>query len=329
MAEFIYTTSTAIGAPILIDADKLEALDKLIDDEYQRLHERLEKRLNAEVREKLESESSKLRRLADNEGELEELIQKRKTEITEELKVFSFRQFNESRSLTIHLKVNKKVKVSNFGEALRQQPLLDETPVGFALHIQSGEITCEITLRQNGVLDVSVSPEHLPESRELFAALQRWAYTIHAPTWQRLWVEVKGLIWVLWLLALLVGIIVAASGASGGKRVYKQQAIQLLKDGLSPDEQLKATEIILALQSDYVPEGQGQGFPGWFLLLFFGGLIMCIILSITPPPLIGIGKGQEMINRWRWWMRFVFIAAPAFLFINILWPFISRFIGLP
>src|SRR5215217_7482985 len=78
-------------------------------------------------------------------------------------------------------------QVKSFGEALREQSLMEEMPNGFTFDLKSGDITCTIDMRQSGFLDISVSPEHLPESRELFATLQRWAGPIRPPTWQRLW----------------------------------------------------------------------------------------------------------------------------------------------
>src|SRR5215212_8085899 len=56
MAEFIYTTSTSVRGPWLIDADKLEELDNILGEEEARLLKRNEERLNAEVERQLQGD---------------------------------------------------------------------------------------------------------------------------------------------------------------------------------------------------------------------------------------------------------------------------------
>jgi len=354
MAEFIYTTSTSVRGPWLIDADKLEELDNILGEEEARLLKRNEERLNAEVERQLQGDyvvdskmhQLKLRKLLrddsppkegeeparnaeepDREAEIEKIKGERRNEIRSNLVTRGYGGYLQSRSLTIRLKKNKKVIVKSFGEALREQSLSEEMPDGFTFDLRSGDITCTIDMRQNGSLDISVSPEHLPESRELFATLQRWAGPTRPPTWQRFWMSLNPIQWALWLCLLMVSGLMIDDSKSHAKEAFRNQAHQLLKDGISQDEQIKAIETILALQADYVPVGQQSRTPGWFMLLIFGGFAICVVLTFTPKSLIGIGRGQEAIGRWRKWMRFVFMIVPGFIFLNIIWPWLSNIIS--
>lgn len=358
MAEFIYTTSYTGRGPWLIDADRLEELDVILGEEEARLSKRSEERLNAEVERQLQNDYVVEAQIADidlrrklfkiddtdrqrgesltknddaekidKEAEIEKIKQKRREEISARLVTSTFSDYLQSRSLTIRLKKNKKVVVKSFGEALREQSLIEEMPVGFTFVLRNGEIKCTIEMRQDGSLDISVSPEHLPESRELFAALQRWVIPMRPPTWQQLWVFLNPIQWILWFVLLLIIGTVIEDSKSYAKQTFTNQANQLLKDGISQEEQLKAIETILALQADYIPPGQQSHTPGWLNLLIFGGLTICLVLTFAPKSLIGIGRGQEAIGRWRKWMRFVFIIVPGFIFLNIVWPWLSNIIG--
>src|SRR5688572_11819957 len=100
MAEFIYTTSTTVKAPVLIDADKLEALDNLIEAEYKRLHERLEKKLDTEVRERMETKIRHLERLGLEGAEFEKAKEQYRQEVVRELQTLSIYSLKERQQLT-------------------------------------------------------------------------------------------------------------------------------------------------------------------------------------------------------------------------------------
>jgi len=350
MPEFIYTTSLVIIRPILIDAEKLESLDRLLNEEWERLTKRNQQRLNEEVEKtlskdihvsriehaedmiRIRAKRKQILNQIDNqeeappdddafEAQISESRDMRQQQAREEIRTNllsnSYHGFTENRSITIYLGLNKKVIVNSFYEALRQQELLDEKPHRCEAVLNSGDIKCALSLRQDGSLEISVSPEHLSESRELFASLQRWTASIRPPIWQRIWVILNPFQWVLWILSLWICIVAVGDTQDAAKRGYQEIANQILKDGVSQDEQLKAIETILALESKYVPPSIVPVFPGWFKLLFFGGFIACCLLSFTPRSLLGIGKGQESIKHWRLWMRIVFIIVPSFLFVKV------------
>jgi hypothetical protein len=314
MAEFVYTTATSMPGPWLIDSDQLESLDKILDDEWVRITKHHEDSIRKKVDKMIEENEAKGANI---------LYENPKKAFDERVRAFDGK---DERNVTIRLKANKKIIVKSFGEALRQQDLLQEMPIGFSAVMKSGDISGEIALTGRGHLEISVSPERLSESKEFFAALQRWASKIRPPKWQQYWLAVEHFQWFLWVLILVVALSIVGNSDSTAKKFYKQQAAELLKDGLSEDEHLKAIETILALESGYVPPGQGVANPGWFKILLFGGFIACVVLSIRPKSRIGIGKGQDSINRWRLWMRVVFVIIPGFIFVNIVWPYLGKFL---
>ncbi len=346
MAEFIYATSLRIPRPWLIDAKQLESLDNIVNEEEAKLSKRnkekldieIEKRLKDDVgvegaifRKELELDRKRLKggpvEEVNDEEFIEEVKQTRRTEIRSLLLNRSYSDYNQDRSLTIHLKKNKKVVVKSFDEALRQQSLIDEMPVGFRWVLNSGEIKCQIDLERNGTLDITVSPEHLPESRESFAALQRWAVSIRPPKWQQLWAFVNPLQWMLFFVVLFVSFVLVGDTEATAKRYHKEQAYQLLKDGISQDEQLKSIETLLALDAGYIPPNLTVQTPSWLKLLLYGGLLTFLALSFPPKSRIGVGKGERSIKSWRIWIRIVFVVVPGFVFLNMIWPWLSGIIS--
>lgn len=322
MSEFVYQTSESLSGPWLLPGEQLRALDNILSDEYSRLIERNERLLEVEVEDQLRRELD----FESKENRTKEEIKQKKEQIKKSLRLHH--RYSESRELVIFFdKDKRKMKVEKFEDALRESTLMDEVPTRFEAKLECGEIRCEVGLSKylTGNLDIRVSPEHISEARELFVSLLGWAKANRPPKWQRLWRTLNGFQWILWLAVVWVGF-VAISDSS--KTPYKQEASALLQKGVSPENQLRAIEILLALQSDYSPPGQEMKTPAWLKLLFFGGLITCIVTSIAPKTVLGIGKGEDKIRFWRWWIRFVFYLVPGFLFLNVIWPMLhARILG--
>lgn len=311
MAEFTYTTSKLISAPVFIDSDRLKELDKILDDEFARLNKKNEELINEKVQE-----------YARENDELsvksQELIDDMK------LRLKSSYEFREDRSLTLIFKGDKKkIVVKSFDEAIKEPNLYEEMPIGFDAELRSGDITANIRLKETGSLYISVSPEQLPESRNLFAALFNWAITVRPPKWQEFWVDISPFHWAIWIFLLWIGSTFLAGSGSPAKNFYKAQARQILQEGISQENQSKAIETLLALESGFVPQNQVIETPKWFIILLFGGFLICIILTIKPKSRIGIGKGQDSIKHWRKWIRFVFYIVPGFIFVNIIFPYLN------
>lgn len=322
MAEFIYTTQTTIPGPCLLDADKLEALDKVLDDEWEPLAKRNQEAIRTEVDRRLEdSVQIYAARLRGKELSPEELQSLRK-EIEDSVRgSYGYREYHE---ITLFYEKGKRAEVTSFREAMRQPALLEEVIVRFRLEVVCGDISCKISIDENrGALDISASPERMPEARELFAALHRWGTTNRPPKWQQIWRTWNGAQWFIWLAILAIGLIVVTESF---RNPYKEEARELVKNGVSQENQQRALELLLAIQSEYRSPDQKSQIPTWFIILLLGGLVVCFITSFVPKSVLGIGKGQDRINHWRIWLSIVFYLVPSFLFLNIIWPLISSWI---
>jgi hypothetical protein len=144
-------------------------------------------------------------------------------------------------------------------------------------------VSCTVTLRQDwGGVSIEVSPEGSASANDLFGALKDWAMRKRAPSWQRFWHRYRLLVlpaWFAWFYSL--SLIPLAIYSRAAKTAYEAEAAKLLSKGLSSGDQLKATEIMLALSSNYTPASVSVTLPGWYWLLI-GGLALCLILSFPP-----------------------------------------------
>lgn len=236
--------------------------------------------------------------------------------------------YRVSRQLTLLLKDKKRLMSETFEQAGRHLGIAAEAPVGFELQLQAGDIRCSLSIEEGYTprLDLRVATAERSEGNELFAALRQWIDGVKPTAGQRWWVKLQGLQWFVWFSWLIVTLFIEAAIASSSP--YEEAAHKLLAHGLERADQLKALQILLALSSDYQPQGSaGLHLHAWFWVSLVAGLISCILLSIQPRVCIGLGKGETRVRRWRRWMSFVFFSIPSFVFLAIASFFANRLLG--
>ena len=322
MAEFIYSTSTSLSGPWLIAAERLEALDEILIEQRQRLSERNQAQKAIAV-DQLLKDDWVLSRIEDSH-ELEERIKTRKIELADQVAY----RFEESLSITLRLEADKRVRVNSFAEAQTEPSLTEEIGTGFRIELRSGEVRAEVDLRRPNYLDITLTPQTLTDSTELFLILKRWADSCRAPKWQQVWWRFNGLQWFSIFFIFFASLFFVNDAESLSKSIYKQKASQMLADGINQNNQQKAIELLLALDSGYVPPTQPSLplFPFWFKLVASTAIVICIVLTFTPKSLVGIGRSEDRINRWRLWMRIVFVVVPTILVVDILLPNASSYL---
>ena len=104
------------------------------------------------------------------------------------------------------------------------------------------------------------------------------------------------------------------------KNDVKSQAHELLKDGITPDETEKALDILLKLQSGFLPKDYIERNPtslrGWYILVICAALVGIIGL-IPPKTNLGLGKGDQRVKRWRIWIRVVSVGISSGIILPI------------
>jgi hypothetical protein len=131
----------------------------------------------------------------------------------------------------------------------------------------------------------------------------------------------------VWIVAIIVLIfLVFFPSAFEAKRIAIHQAKELLDNGIDNQNQIKAIETLLEINSEYYPEKDlktRRHEISYVLLHNITFIFIClIILSIIPKPTIGVGKLKKRVKFYKLWVKFVTISIPLSIFIG----FISNFI---
>ncbi len=316
--QTIYPTSESIPGPWLLDSDALRGLDELVDSEWKRLTALQEEMIKAEVEEKVLQRFAQLR-----DDAAEKKVEEYRAEQDKYLRGYSYR--NE-RVINVTLRSRKTLRAQSFADAMRQPDVVNETVEEFDLQMTNGKVSANVSLSTkwyNG-LQIRVTPSDLRESAEFFTAVRQWARNYEPSGWLRWWQKANGLQWgvlpIIFMFYLLS--ILAATNVNVAKSVLREEGRQLLSKGLtSADSQRRAIEIILALESEYVPKGvRAAGVPIWCYMHVGTGLAACIALSFAPHSVVGIGRGAFSLSRWRRWLRVVSITIPGLIATNFVLP---------
>jgi len=319
MPELIYPTRTKIRGPILISAASLRELDSILAEQMQSLRS-----LQSQMVEERVDETIEESRKGGTLGMDVEEERKRYRKIFR-----SGHLGNESTSLVLYFSNGGRLKAKSFQEAAAHAEISQNLATSFNLSVECGTISLRMTAESDSFdteLTLDVSPSDVEASKNLFSALKRWLREIQAPRLQQWWCTIghaRFVPWTAFVIALFIAL--GASLGNPDSNYYKEQARELVKQGISPANQQKALETLLALESDYIaPVSHGVGH--WFWFFFIGGTIVCLILSYPPKIVLGLGVGEDKIVRWRRWTRLVLVVVPGFIAANFVYPFIIQVI---
>jgi hypothetical protein len=313
-----FPTSISVDGPWLISAEQLVQLDKLLDIQAERLEKEKESEAQREADERMTKE------LPPQEGWEKELRDRHYQRAKENLDKY------DERTVTFFLAGGRTVTESSFTQAINQHGIGNESPSGFSLRWRVGEVTLTVKIRSwDHKLELDVDPGDSGAGQQLFGVVENWMRDLRVPQWVRLAHNNSFGIVVLLSLWLLGGVVVWSQyRTESAKWSYQQEARELLQHGVNSQNQQKAIELLLAIDSDYKPE-QRRVNPSQRAWAIFGvGFVVCLCLLITPNVVIGIWGGKAVISRWHAWFKFAGVTVPTLIFTTIVWrPLIALLFG--
>lgn len=314
MVEIIYDTHLSEPGPWLLPEPALLSLDEIVNAEWAHLQRRRDELVEQQVKEAIESHQKRYPR--------EELTEK----VLSELRALETNLVGkESRKLKILCQGGKSVSVTTFAEALRSHETVGEKAEGFVLHLECADVRADLELKKySGGVELTVRPVEVREARELFVSLRRWTLEFRPPAWQRIWRSIVGFHWVIWLFVLWISAQAVSSMPDVTRRAAIARGHQLLSGGLSNQEVRPALETLLAIA--VAEDAKNTTIPPWFKVMFFGGLLISLLLSFAPRTAIAVGRGEKSVRFWRWWAQLVGLTLPIFLFGTFVWPYIEEII---
>lgn len=315
MSNFVYSTQITFDGPWLIDREALLHLGKTIEAISAKFasanKELVDSKLNLILERYPREESDKKR-----EELLEEMNQ----------------EYAMKRKVTLSCSSSKYVEDESIEQLLSLPEMLDESPTDIEVEIKTRQRSAQIKLGNRlfggSKLSISTSPETDELAREAFVELQQWAVANQVPLWQRFWANNYGTIVWLWFCALVViATLFIPSKSDYIEKEVRPDVIQILKNGISIDEMPGAIELLLRNEFKVPKTEAQQPLPFWFKIYFFGGLVACLVLYFRPSLVIGIGRNEQRIKRWRWWAKFVGISLPGLIFTAFILPYLSVLLG--
>ena len=290
MPELHPPTEFSMRGPWLLSREVLLSLDSALDEEWERISARREA-----------------------------LVAEHQSEASDRYLPYELKR--SSKGVTLTLKSGAEFVSDSFAQALRDPSIASEVPVGFSASLEAADVRFKLsTSRWNDALQLTATPSDNREAQEALVLLSQWMRDHCAPLWQRIWSRLSGLQWFAWWLLLFVALSVIGAQSSPGERLARARARDLIDAGINSANINEAVQLMLSLQMDYYPNAGKVMVPQWVGVTILGGLAVSIVLSFRPRIVLGIGRGEQIIRRWRVWLRIIGVVVPTFLFSGVAGP---------
>jgi hypothetical protein len=311
MPKLKYVTAVEIPGPWLLDEVALFALDDVVDEQYSELCKAIDERLDAQIKALMETEPT-----YSNESEDEK---------RERIRRYESVGHHRAKSLTVYLKDGRSLDANSFRDAVRHPGGAEFTPVGFSYRLRVDDIRATIKLSSSyrTTLDINVDPEGDQEAEELYGKLSNWSASFQPPIWQQKWLDSQLLI-TMFVVFIPVCFFFVWGALSGdvSKSQLRHQAHELIQNGVNASNQPQATQLVLALLSEYSPPNSKPFYkPGsTFWLSFILSWGVAFALTFCPKVVLGIAGGKRIIGRWRFWVNWLWVTLPGAVASLILIP---------
>jgi hypothetical protein len=217
----------------------------------------------------------------------------------------------------------------------------DELATGFRYDVTTKNNSASVRLlpptkreqdegKHSAPLTIKAGPPGSSASQNNIGLLKTWEADVQPPRWRRWLLAPRSWMRLFLFLVVVIGSLTLLSttpAPNDYKETYKQQARELLKNGIDERNQAKATELLLALQSDYVPPGAKAEHSQRSFVIFFVAVLVLAILSATPSVCLGIWRGKQRLRLWDLWFRINFYTIPMLIFTTYFWPQLVSVVG--
>lgn len=306
MSEIIYPNTNRVHGPWLLDSEQLQRLDSIINIQWEKLTKYRNKLIQQEIDGELNSFSK-------------EEQERRKKGVEEKVKK-NYRYGDDKfyKELRIDYRSKRLLIVDSFKEAAMHKEFENDLPIKFNYKIRCVDVESEIKLDFFNKIEYSVNTYSINESKELYYELEGWLKKVNPSILIKVWSRIGS-----WILPLLIGVlaILPSININNNRDILIEEAHKILNEGITTDEVEKALEIILSLETDYeLKLGKMENIEiDYSKLYYLYALILCALILFFPPnSIIGIGKGEQKLNKWRNWINVVTYVIPVLIILPII-----------
>jgi len=319
MPDYYYRTSSSEKGPWLLDREQMQGLDELFTAQRLVLQNYRKQKINAQV------ESELLEALKSDDKK--QLNKKEKDALKQTLleRVSERSSFNpDSIMVETRLNRNRKLVTHCIGEAMSHAAIEDAHVEKLIVCMKVADVHAhwEFEKATNRV-SINVEPEELKTGRDVFDVINQWLDRNKPPTWQQCWGDICYLLWMA-MIVIGFGGTALLSQLSAQSLPFRDQAFQLLQSGINATNQVRAIELLLAIQSGYTAQPRPSFYPQWWFPSVGLALLACVAFSVRPGSHLGVGAGKKRVQRWRWWVKCISVTFPTLLASSFLWPRIEE-----
>jgi hypothetical protein len=319
MTTTIYPTTAELPEPWLLNKEDLIDLSKCLQLGWEEM----------EAARQSELERSRDEALGDLRNRYPDAEAMR---LADQLPAWGSRELEVSQRFSVlRLDDGLRVEALTLEEALEKRDVLETRTIGFEVTMSSGERKVAVSSHWLGSIRLESKPDSDEIAQRIFDRLLHWREKVQSPRWVVAWKRwnlLGGLLVALPLYVLAMSLVLPSLDRNAS--AWREQARQLLNDGLSDAEENRALEILLASQAQYpAPQDTAtpQATPPLLRLMRITSIAFIIVLfAVANPPrnTIGLGPGVRRLLFYQWWMRLVSVGIPVTLFGSlILDPFLN------
>jgi hypothetical protein len=314
----IHETSFESKEPWLIDRPALDDLDRTIDEVWKELECARGDLIQEYIEQKVEKLRVKTAVTGDNIDE-EALRESATANVPWKLKL-------SERKIILRLENGARLEGQKFDEIAIEPTIRGSVVKQIEVTLESGPISVDLkTTKWEDGLELQASPDQDLLAQRAYARLLSWCEENRLPRWVRIWKSSRWLalpvfMFVSWFLLIAISV-THEPPTQAAKRQWKEEAAEILKDGITADEHLRAIELTLAICADYVSDDSKPRATVFTLQrsLFFiaATIVFTVLLAFPPRTAIGLGRGQKRIEWWRRWIHIVAVAGPGTIFMGL------------
>jgi hypothetical protein len=162
----------------------------------------------------------------------------------------------------------------------------------------------------DGKLQVHVYPPSSAVTNQVFMRMVAWAER-HRPRRKRRLFNFP--IFFRWWIAFgLVGFGYSiAIDSQRWEQPARAEARELLAQGLKPEDQQKALELLLAIESGYWTGPRPEGVPRWYWYFAGTTVFVALVLSYPVRTSFALGRGERNVEWQMWYVNALTVALPS------------------
>lgn len=309
MGKLIIPNEISIKGPWILEEDQFEELNDALTEIEKKIFESYE----VEVEREIEKELPRL-------SQWNEKVTKQEARS----KIVKTHPFTKDEQFaTLLSKDGKRLTETSLIGLIKDKHTKDFTPTELHIKIEKGPISfrLEINSRYSGELQTRISTNEDSSANDINYILNKWIRKNKPKEIVQVWSSLFPAIIIPFLFVfLLLSIFLTETDEKSYEEKIKRDGIELLENGINESEITKAIEIILKIQTDYVPDDyvNESSLNSTIMKFWMYGLICIALLAISPKTILGLGKNKKLASHYKMWIRFVTVLIPLTIFSLIL-----------